>query len=253
MIQLENISVRAGSFTLTGVRLEIPTGQYAVLMGKTGCGKSTLLETLCGLRQVLRGSVRLMGRDVTRLKPAERGIGYVPQDGALFSTMTVHEHLAFALRIRKWERQAVERRVEELAELLGLERLLSRKPQGLSGGEIQRVALGRALAARPVILCLDEPLSALDEETREEVCGLLQSVQHHTGVTTLHVTHNVSEAQRLADRLFRLQDGRIDTVPQAASRDAQLRAGAQQEGNQALPQDRERPVLRVAPLQDPLA
>jgi ABC-type sulfate/molybdate transport systems ATPase subunit len=100
--------------------------------------------------------------------------------------------------------------VGELADLLGIARLLNRKPHGLSGGEAQRVALGRALSARPQVLLLDEPLSALDDETREEMCALLVSVRRHTGVTTLHITHNAGEALRLADRLFRLRDGRIE-------------------------------------------
>jgi ABC-type sugar transport system ATPase subunit len=154
-----------------------------------------------------------MGSEVTNLKPAGRGIGYVPQDRALFQTMTVREHLAFALTIRRWERAEIDRRVDELAELLGLQHLLVRKPQGLSGGEAQRVALGRALAFRPGILCLDEPLSALDDETRQEMYELLQKVQAHTGVTTLHVTHHRGEASRLADSILLLKNGRITAMP----------------------------------------
>jgi ABC-type sugar transport system ATPase subunit len=123
--------------------------------------------------------------------------------------MTVEEHLAFALAVRRRDRRAIERRVGELAELLGLEKLLERKPAGLSGGESQRVALGRALSFHPQVLLLDEPLSALDEETREEMIVLLKSVRERTGVTTLHVTHNLTEAHRLADTVFLLRDGRI--------------------------------------------
>ncbi|HXG10389.1 MAG TPA: ABC transporter ATP-binding protein [Gemmataceae bacterium] len=209
MIVLENVTVRAGAFCLAGVNLTVPTGGYAALMGKTGSGKTTLLEAICGLKPVTAGRVLLLGQDVTRRKPAERGIGYVPQDRALFPTMTVEEHLAFALIIRRWDRRAIERRVGELAELLGLEKLLGRRPRGLSGGEAQRVALGRALAFHPQVLLLDEPLSALDEETREEMYGLLRSVRERTGVTTLHVTHNLHEAHRLADTVFLLKDGII--------------------------------------------
>jgi ABC-type sugar transport system ATPase subunit len=209
MIALENISVRAGAFRLAGINLQVPAGGYAALMGKTGSGKTTLLEAVCGLKAVIEGRVLLLGRDVTDLKPAERGIGYVPQDRALFPTMTVEEHLAFALAIRRWERPAIDRRVAELAELLGLEKLLNRRPHGLSGGEAQRVALGRALAFHPAVLLLDEPLSALDEETRAEMYGLLRSVRERTGVTTLHVTHNLHEAHRLADLVFLLRDGNI--------------------------------------------
>jgi len=209
MIAVENLTVRAGEFTLADVSFEVPTGQYGALMGRTGAGKTTLLEALCGLKPVLGGTILLNHRDVTRLKPAERGIGYVPQDRALFQTMTVREHLAFALMLRKAERQVIHQRVAELSRLLGIEHLLERKPHGLSGGEAQRVALGRALSVRPGILCLDEPLNALDDETRQGMYELLAEVQRSTGVTILHVTHNLEEAGQLADRILWLQNGKV--------------------------------------------
>ena len=209
MIALENLAVRAGSFALNGISLAIPTGHHGFLMGKTGSGKTTLLEAVCGLKPVPAGRVLLLGEDVTRLKPAARGIGYVPQDGALFPSMTVREHLAFALTIRRHQAAEIERRVRELAEMLDLEPLLARRPPGLSGGEAQRVALGRALASRPHVLCLDEPLSALDEDTRAEMCEMLQTVRRLTGVTILHVTHSQADAHKLADRIFLLRDGRV--------------------------------------------
>jgi len=212
MIVLENLTVQAGAFRLAGISLEIPDGQYGVLMGRTACGKTTILETVCGLKSAQAGRIILNGHDVTQTKAAERGIGYVPQDGALFTTLTVREHLAFALTIRKVPRPTVDDRVAELAHLLGIESLLDRKPFGLSGGERQRVALGRALSARPKILCLDEPLGCLDEETQEEMCDLLLRVCLEVRVTTLHVTHSMSEARRLADRLFRVEDGRVRSV-----------------------------------------
>src|SRR5207249_391647 len=125
---------------------------------------------------------------------------------------SVRENLAFALHIRKWSDDAIEQRVQELAELLSLGRLLERKPHGLSGGESQRVSLGRALASRPGILCLDEPLSALDDETREEMHDLLRSVRERTGVTALHVTHHLSDAQKLADKILLLKDGAVRPI-----------------------------------------
>jgi ABC-type sugar transport system ATPase subunit len=212
MIAVQNLTLRAGSFALQGVSFLVETGEYAVLMGKTGSGKTTLLEALCGLKPVSAGRITLLDRDVTDLHPAERGVGYVPQDLALFQTMTVRDHLAFALEIRRWERNAVARRIDELAGLLGLERLLNRRPQGLSGGESQRVALGRALSFRPRVLLLDEPLSALDDETRAEMYELLRAVRRQTGVTTLHVTHHLGEARQLADRIFLLKDGAVQDV-----------------------------------------
>src|SRR5947209_6501774 len=118
MIAVENLTVRAGAFTLEGVSFALSSGQYGVLMGKTGSGKTTLLEAVCGLKPVLHGTITLTDRDVTRLKPAERGVGYVPQDRALFPTMTVWDHLAFALVIRRWSSRDVAERVGELADLL---------------------------------------------------------------------------------------------------------------------------------------
>ncbi len=209
MIRVENLSLRAGHFALDSISFEIPTGKYGVLMGRTGTGKTTLLESLCGLRQVTAGRIWLANRDVTQLKPAERGIGFVPQDGALFETMSVREHLGFALSIRKAKPSVIDARVAELAELLGIQKLLERRPAGLSGGERQRVALSRALSARPDILCLDEPLSALDDATRDEMYALLESVRAKAGVTTLHITHSRAEAVRLADVVLLLEKGTI--------------------------------------------
>lgn len=209
MIRVENLHLVQGAFRLSGVTFEVPTGRYGVLMGRTGCGKTSILEAICGLRPIAGGAIRLGDRVVTALKPAARNIGYVPQDGALFTTMTVREQLGFSLSVRRWPKARIAERVEELAGMLGVGHLLDRKPRGLSGGETQRVALGRALAPGPSVLLMDEPLSALDEQTRAEMYELLKSVQRRTGVTTLHVTHNPGETRSLADHLFVLADGRI--------------------------------------------
>lgn len=209
MIQVERLSVQAGRFGLRDIRLEVPAGGYAVLMGRTGSGKTTLLEAICGLKPVVAGRILVLGNEITDLPPRARGIGYVPQDRALFQTMTVRDHLAFAPEIRGWPRTQVASRVDRLAGLLGIGHLLGRKPAGLSGGEAQRVALGRALAAEPKVLLLDEPLSALDDETREEMITLLKTVRQQTGVTTLHVTHHREEARKLATRLFVIDGGSI--------------------------------------------
>lgn len=219
MIAVEGLSVRAGAFAVEGLSFAVGTGEYAVLMGRTGCGKTTLLEALCGLKSIRAGRVRLLGRDVTSLPPADRGVGYVPQDLALFPTLTVREHLGFALEVRRWNPKEAARRVDELTGMLGIEHLLDRRPQGLSGGESQRVALGRALAFRPGVLLLDEPLSALDEDTRAGMYGLLRSVQRQTGVTALHVTHSRAEARALADRLFLFEQGSLREVPPSSLRD----------------------------------
>jgi ABC-type sugar transport system ATPase subunit len=209
MISLDRVSVRSGDFRLQEVSFDVPAGGYGVLMGKTGSGKTTILEAICGLRDLASGTIRLDGRDVTSLRPADRGIGYVPQDRALFQTMTVRDNLAFAPSVHGWARGEIDARVSELGQLLEIAPLLGRRPEGLSGGEAQRVALGRALAARPKILLLDEPLSALDDGTWLGLVDLLREVRKRTGVTVLHVTHRQQEASLLGDRLLRIADGRV--------------------------------------------
>ncbi len=219
VILVRKLTVRAGSFALKDVNLEVPTGAYAALMGKTGSGKTTLLEAVAGLKHVASGTIILGDVDVTRLKPAERSIGYVPQDGALFASMTVREQLAFALVIRRESKRVINERVQELSSMLHIGHLLKRTVKGLSGGEKQRVALGRALSFRPTTLCLDEPLSALDDTTRQQMYKLLRQVREQTGVTTLHVTHSQEEAHHLADIYFRVEDGQVTKTNGSNSRE----------------------------------
>ena len=192
--------------------MEVPTGQYGMLMGRTGGGKTTILEAVAGLRKVTAGQIYLRDRDVTDCPPALRRLGYVPQDGALFATMSVRDHLAFALRIRHRPRAQIDARVSRLARLLEIEPLLKRGIAGLSGGERQRMAIGRALAAEPDTLLLDEPLSALDDDTRQQMYELLKHVQQETQVTTLHVTHHGEDVRQLADIVFRVKDGAVQQV-----------------------------------------
>ena len=210
MISLRHITVEAGGFQLRDLSMEIPTGSHTALMGRTGSGKTTLLEGICGLRSIRSGSIWIGDREVTQLPPGQRGIGFVPQDGALFDHLTVRQHLEFALEVRGWAPERRETRSRGLAEWLGLTLLLDRLPAGMSGGERQRVALGRALAFHPPVLCLDEPLSALDDQTRGEIVAVLTEIRNRTGITILHITHNRSEAERLADRILHLRDGRLE-------------------------------------------
>lgn len=216
MIELRNLTIRSGPFVLADMSLIVPQGRYAALMGATGQGKTTVLEAICGLRSVAGGQVLIHGVDVTGWAPGDRGIGFVPQDLALFPTLTVRGHLEFALQIRRAGRTKIRERVAALAHVLGIEPLLDRGIRHLSGGEARRVALGRALAFEPQVLLLDEPLTALDEATRQRLGALLRQIQHDNGLTTLHITHSRGEAQALADTLFVMEARRIVERPLAA-------------------------------------
>jgi molybdate/tungstate transport system ATP-binding protein len=215
-VEFRNVSVQNGSFELQNINLQIPRGSYTVLLGRTGSGKSTLLEILCGLRRPQSGQILVAGTDITDWEAASRGIGYVPQDGALFSSMTVRQQLALPLQIRKVKRGQIYQRVNSIAAKFGLDGLLDRypkprggKPGGLSGGERQRVALARALIFEPKVLCLDEPLSSLDDQSRESLYPVLQSAVSDFGATVLHVTHSRTEADRLGTVEIQLIDGKL--------------------------------------------
>ncbi len=204
MIELADVTIQIGAFQLHKVSFRVETGQYAVVMGKTGIGKTTILEAICGLRPIQAGRILIGNVDVTRWSPADRNVGYTPQDLALFPTLTVREHLEFAMKVRKRPKKEMMDRVSELANLLEISPLLNRRVKGLSGGESQRVALGRALSFGPSVLLLDEPLSALDEEMRLITQSLLKNLNRVTGVTVLHVTHNQEEAAALRDCCIKL-------------------------------------------------
>jgi molybdate/tungstate transport system ATP-binding protein len=213
MIRLEDITWKTpkeGRAILDGVSFEIPSGSYAVLMGRTGSGKTTLLEILCGLRPPSSGRLWIGGRDATFAAPGDRGLGYVPQDGALFPTMRVREQIGFGLKMRRVPREEAEARVAEAAEQVGVASLLDRLPPGLSGGERQRVALARALVVRPAVLLLDEPLASVDEETQDDLIALLRETQGAHGITVLHVTHSRREAEGLGELRLRLVEGRVE-------------------------------------------
>ena len=216
MIRLQNISWKAGAFALDNVSFAVPAATYAVLMGRTGTGKTSLVEIICGLRAPQSGQVWLNDRDVTRMAPGQRGLGFVPQDGALFPALTVAEQIGFALRIQKAPSASIDSTVRELAAEMAITHLLDRRPPGLSGGEKQRVALARALAAKPGVLLLDEPLAAVDEDTQSDLIHLLKRTQQQHQITVLHVTHSRREAEALADLRLRLENNavHIEELPQ---------------------------------------
>jgi molybdate transport system ATP-binding protein len=212
MIHLDGLHFRVGAFSLVDVSLQIEQGEYFVILGPSGAGKTLLVECLCGLNRIDSGRVQIAGRDVTRLEPRERRVGYLPQDYALFPHQTVAQNVAFGLARRGQSRAVIRGRVAELMDLVNVAHLADRFPHKLSGGERQRVALARALAIQPDALILDEPVSALDENSRDVLCRELKRLQQATGTTTIHVCHNFLEMMTVADRAAILSAGRIVQV-----------------------------------------
>jgi len=212
VIELDRLSIVQGGFSLTDINVSIPQSAYAILTGQTGSGKTSLIEMICGLRRPSNGRVLVEGRDVTRLAPSQRQIGYVPQDSVLFPTMKVERQIGFGLEIRNISKAERTERVNEVAEMLQLTSLLKRGPNQLSGGEKQRVALARAISFRPRLLCLDEPLSSLDEPARESMINLLRDVHQTQPITVLHITHSSTECQQLGTVELRLVDGKIEPI-----------------------------------------
>ena len=211
MIRADRVQYEIGDFALN-VSLEVGHGEYFVLLGASGAGKTLFLESLAGLRRLRAGSIQVGEEDVTAAPPGARRIGYVPQDWVLFHHLDVRGNIAFGLKVRRVSRPKREKEVRRLAEMLGLGALLDRRILGLSGGEQQRVALARALAARPSTLLLDEPVSALDEPTRDTVCRELVKLQRKADVSVLHVCHSFEEARLVADRIGVLCRGRVVQV-----------------------------------------
>ncbi len=192
--------------------LSVAAGEFVSLLGASGSGKSTLLRLIAGLERASAGRILLAGADATALPPERRGIGMVFQDYALFPTMTVEENIGFPLRMRGIGGEARRRRIAAVAEMLGLGHLLGRRSAQLSGGQQQRVAIARAIVFEPRILLLDEPLSALDKNLREQTKGEIKALHARLGVTVLYVTHDQSEALAMSDRIAVMDEGRIVDV-----------------------------------------
>lgn len=212
MIRIQDLRFSVGAFALQDVSLNVEPGEYFVLLGPSGSGKTLLLECVCGLNRIEAGRITIGDVDVTRLEPRQHGVGYLPQDYALFPHRTVRRNVAFGLVHHPSQHATLQTRVDELMELVGVAPLADRLPRHLSGGEKQRVALARALAIHPRVLLLDEPVSALDEQTRDAICRQLKELQRTTGTTTLHVCHNFAEMLAVADRAAVIYDGRIMQV-----------------------------------------
>ncbi len=210
-IQLVNLSKDWGSTkALDAISLSIETGTFCVLLGPSGCGKSTTLRIIAGLEAASSGQVLVDGKDVTHQPPALRGIAMVFQNYALFPHLSVADNITFGLSVRKVDAAETARRLSSTAALLGLESLLARKPSQLSGGQQQRVALGRALVAQAKVCLMDEPLSNLDAQLRQEMRHELRELQQRLGLTVVYVTHDQTEAMSMADQVVLLNKGRIE-------------------------------------------
>lgn len=211
MVKLNNILCKADDFTLGPVSLELETGGYFAIFGPSGSGKSMLLEIIAGLRNPACGEIIIDNSDYTFVPARMRPVGMLFQDYALFPNMSVFENIAFPLRISGESEEEIKKDVELLSEQFSIHSLLKRRINGLSGGEKQRVALARALAHQPSVLLLDEPLSALDEELRDEAVKTL-GILKKDGQTVIHVTHNRNEVSDLATRCFRMSAGKLAPI-----------------------------------------
>ncbi len=209
MIQVRSLSIKLGEFSLRDVHLSVNRGEYVVIMGPTGSGKTVLLECLVGLYGAESGEVWIGGRRMDGEPPERRGVAYVPQDYCLFPHMTLADNITYGMRLRGTPAEERAQKLQMLSDLLGIGHLLDRRPLHLSGGERQRGALARALAIDPDVLLLDEPLSAVDEYTRDSLCEMLKGLQRKLGITTLHVSHNLDEALAVGDRIAVFGNGTI--------------------------------------------
>ncbi|QDT65077.1 ABC transporter ATP-binding protein [Calycomorphotria hydatis] len=217
MVSIEGLIVDLGEKQLGPIDLIIDPGSHVLLRGPSGSGKTSLLESIAGLRDVREGRISLGGFDVTHRRPADRHLGYAPQDAVLFESMTVEQNLEFPLKFRGIQKADRKERVHRIVELLHIDELLHRKPYRLSGGERQRIALGRAVIYETDLLLLDEPFSALDEESREVMRAALSDIRQQTNCTILHASHDMQDVDSLADRVVNLHQGRILTSEASTS------------------------------------
>ncbi len=210
---LEGVTKKFGNVTaVNNVTLEIPDKQFTVLVGPSGCGKTTALRLIAGLEEATAGNIYIGDRLVNDVAPKDRDIAMVFQNYALYPHMSVYDNMAFGLRLRRYPRAEIDRRVKEAAALLGIEQLLDRKPKQLSGGQRQRVALGRAIVREPQVFLMDEPLSNLDAKLRVQTRAEIKKLQARLQTTTVYVTHDQVEAMTMGDVIVVMRDGVIQQV-----------------------------------------
>ena len=203
MIQLTDIIVKFGDFeALHNINVHVKEGEFFTFLGPSGCGKTTTLRTITGFIEPVSGTVKMQGQDITHVPIEKRNIGIVFQSYALFPTMTVHDNIAFGLKIKKMNKNEIEQKVNTIARKVDLtDEQLKKAVSQLSGGQQQRVAIARALVTEPAIICMDEPLSNLDAKLRVQLRNELKKMQRDFGITTIYVTHDQEEALTLSDRI----------------------------------------------------
>ncbi len=212
-VKLENVTKRFGELiALDDITLDVQDEEFFVLLGQTGAGKTTTLRCIAGLDKPEEGSIYLDDVRVNEKTPAERDVAFVFQSHILYPHLTVYENMAFPLHPRKLSAEEIDRRVKDIAQMLHIEHLLMRKPNQLSGGETQRVGLGRAMVRRPQVFLMDEPISNLDAKLRTEMRSEIRWRQRELGTTTFYVTHDQVEAMSMADRIAVLEDGKIQQL-----------------------------------------
>ncbi|ASJ14712.1 tungstate ABC transporter ATP-binding protein WtpC [Thermococcus radiotolerans] len=209
MLEVKSVSKDWKEFRLREISFDVSEGEHFIILGPSGAGKTVLLEIIAGIIEPDAGRVLLNGEDITHWPPEMRGLAYIPQNYALFPHMSVFDNIAFGLKLRRVPRAEIERKVKEIAGVLGIAHLLHRKPKTLSGGESQRVAIARALVVEPELLLMDEPFANLDVQTRAKLLGEMKHWKRELGFTALHVTHSFEEAVSLGDRVGVMLDGRL--------------------------------------------
>ncbi len=212
-VRLEDIKRKFNNVTaIEDITFEIPDGEFWVLVGPSGCGKSTILRTIAGLESATSGKLYIGDRLVNNIPARQRDVAMVFQNYALYPHMSVAQNIGFGLQMRKIDSKIIQERVLNVARSLSLDHLLDRKPKQLSGGQQQRVALGRAIAREPQVFLLDEPLSNLDAQLRDDTRAELKQLHQELGITTIYVTHDQVEAMTLADKIVVLNRGRIQQI-----------------------------------------
>ncbi|MDA3922271.1 MAG: ABC transporter ATP-binding protein [Salinisphaera sp.] len=215
VVELSNVGKRypgAESLAVEDFNLTSEDGEFVVLVGPSGCGKTTTMRMIAGLEEHTEGAIKIGGRDVTGVAPKDRDIAMVFQSYALYPHMTVRDNMAFSLKLKKYAKSDIKKRVDDAAAVLGIEPLLDRKPRALSGGQRQRVALGRAIVRQPQVFLMDEPLSNLDAKLRVDMRAEIVKLHRKLGVTTFYVTHDQTEAMTMGQRIAVMKDGLVQQI-----------------------------------------